>query len=263
MTPAMQDRAPQRPWIIAGAALLVLVLVLVLVSRWGSDDDNLPHVPSGSEAQNSPSPTLPPAPVPPVSVVDEVSLTLPEELRAAHGSFYLESGLSYLASFEVSTVKPTEEPGLAMYLGVTFSCAGDDGGTSEWIGGTENLLVDEPVTYRNQLLLESQSSEVVSCSARANASYGDVAAAGPNIDLEIIWSVSSGQGAAISNPVEDRFPMTVGAGDRGSVFLETFPSGDLPRRHLQLLSSLHVTTCTHVSGSREAGKTWCGEEDIG
>lgn len=155
--------------IIAGAALLVLVLVLVLVSRWGSDDDNLPHDPSGSEAQKSPSPTLPPAPVPPVSVVDEVSLTLPEELRAAHGSFYLESGLSYLASFEVSTVKPKEEPGLAMYLGVTFSCAGADGGTSEWIGGTENLLVDEPVTYRNQLLLEPQQSEVVSCSVRANA----------------------------------------------------------------------------------------------
>lgn len=262
MTPAMQDRAPQRPWIIAGAALLVLVLVLVLVSRWGSDDDNLPHVPSGSEAQNSPSPTLPPAPVPPVSVVDEVSLTLPEELRAANGSFYLESGLSYLASFEVSTVKPKEEPGLAMYLGVTFSCAGDDGGTSEWIGGTENLLVDEPVTYRNQLLLEPQNSEVVACSVRANAPYDDVAAAGATIDLEIAWSVKPVNGTAISTPVEDRLPMTVGAGDRETVLLGTIPVSDLPRRHLQLLSSLHVTTCTVVNGSREAGKTWCGEDDI-
>lgn len=262
MTPPLQDRAPYRSLIIAVVALLALVLVAVLLVRGGDGDDTAPDSPSGSPTQSSPTPTLPPAPAPPVSVVDEASLTLPEELRAADGSFYLERGTSYLASFEVSTVKPPDEPGLAMYLGITFSCTGADGGTSEWIGGTENLLVDQPVTYRNQLLLEPQQSQVVSCSVRANAPYDDVAAAGATIDLDITWSVRAGGDGAVSTPSEQRLPMTIGAGEREVVFLETLPVGDAQDRQVQLLSSLHVTTCTVVNGSREAGRTWCEEDDL-
>lgn len=262
MTPPLQDRAPRRSWLIAGVALLVLVLAAVLLTRGGDGGDTGPDSPSGSPAQSSSTPTLPPAPVPPVSVVDEASLTVPEELRAADGSFYLERGTTYLASFEVSTVKSPGEPGLAMYLGVTFSCAGADGGVSEWIGGTENLLVDQPVTYRNQLLLEPQQSQVVSCSVRANAPYDDVAAAGATIDLDISWSVRAVDGDAVSTPSEQRLPMTIDPGEREFVFLETVPVDDAPDRQVQLLSSLHVTTCTVVNGSREAGRTWCGQDDL-
>src|SRR5699024_377804 len=219
MTPPLQDRAPRRSWLIAGVALLVLVLAAVLLTRGGDGGDTGPDSPSGSPGQSSPTSTLPPAPVPPGSVVDEASLTVPEELRAADGSFYLERGTSYLASFEVSTMKSPGEPGLAMYLGVTFSCAGADGGVSEWIGGTENLLVDQPVTYRNQLLLEPQQSQVVSCSVRANAPYDDVAAAGATIDLDISWSVRPVDGGAVSTPSEQRLPMTIDPGEREFVFL--------------------------------------------
>ena len=175
-------------------------------------------------------------------------MTLPQELRAARGSFYLESGKSYVATFSATTVKPPDEPGLGMYLGVTFSCVGEDG--SEWVGGTENLLRGEPVTYRNHLLLTPEADQVVSCSVHANAPYDDVAAAGPTIDLDIHWRAAEAEGQAVSTPSEDLLPMTVDAEDRAFAFAERISVEDRPVRTVSMLSSLNLTTC------RRRGQPW-------
>lgn len=242
--------------------MLVLVLVAV-VGSWWRDGGDVPSPSSASgSAEHSASPARASAPVPPFSVVDEASLTVPDEFRAASGDVYLDAGGSYLASFEVSTVKPLDQPGLAMYLGVTFSCRGSDSGESTWIGGTENLLPGEPVTYRNQLLLHPATSEVMSCSVRANAPYDDVASDGATVELDISWSMRAVSPSAASAPSEHRLPMTIAPGQREFVFTEMIPLDHLPHHEVQLLTSLHVTTCTGVNGSREGGRTWCAAEDI-
>lgn len=262
MTPPAQDGIPHRWWLTVSALILALILLAVIALRWtgGEESRGGPMLPVPSDAPSAP--TLPPAPVPPVSVIDEVPLTLPQELRAAHGSFYLEAGETYVATFAVSTVKPPEQPGLGMYLGITFSCSGVDGWESEWIGGTENLLRGEPVTYRNQLLLSPDEDQVVSCSVRANATYDDVAAAGATVDLDIHWEVEMVKGMAVSTPADERLPMTVDPGKQAITLSENVAFKDLPTRRVSMLSSLHLTTCTVVNGSREAGKTWCAEGDL-
>lgn len=262
MTPRSQERTSRRWWISAGAAILALLLVAVILARWDGDDPSHPGQTPVVTNESTPAPTLPPAPTTPYSVVDEARLTLPQELRAAHGTFFLEGGKSYVASFAVSTVKPPEEPGLGMYLGVTFSCAGADGSGSEWIGGTENLLRGEPVTYRNQLLLTPETDQVVSCSVRANAPYDDVAAAGAKIDLDIQWRVAEAEGQATSTRPEKRLPMTVDRDARAFAFTEQIEVRERGVQKVSMLSSLHLTTCTIVNGSREDGRTWCANDDL-
>lgn len=257
----------KRRWWLGGAAaslvvLLVVAIVGVRVGFLGEPSSSTDPGQSASETTAAPSPMLPPAPVTPYSVIDEVPLTLPQELRAAHGSFFLEGGTSYVATFTVSTVKPPDEPGLGMYLGVTFSCTGADGSGSEWIGGTENLLRGESATYRNQLLLTPETDEVVSCSVRANAPYDDVAAAGATVDLDIHWRVAEAEGQSVSTPPEGRLPMTVDRETRAFAFTEQIAVRDRGPQTVSMLSSLHLTTCTIVNGSREDGRTWCAKDDL-
>src|SRR5699024_10899649 len=259
-----RQRGTRRGWWIGGAAvLLITVLVIALLAARDGFLAGQPD-PTGSrdapsETTQSTAATTPPAPTTPFSVVDEVPLTLPQELRAAHGSFFLRGGTSYLATFIVSTLKPPDQPGLGMYLGVTFSCASADGAVSEWIGGTENLLRGEPVTYRNQILLAPERDQVVTCSVRANAPYDDVAAAGATVELDIHWRVSETSGEATSVPSEARLPMTVDDGARAFAFTEQIAVRDRGPRTVSMLSSLHLTTCTVVNGSREDGQSWCAE----
>lgn len=40
------------------------------------------------------------------------------------------------------------------------------------------------------------------------------------------------------------------------------PVGELSDRRLEVLSSVHATTCTGITGSREAGRTWCASSDL-
>ena len=145
-----------------------------------------------------------------------------------------------------------------MYLGVTFSCSGEDTGASNWIGGTENLLRGEPVTYANQMLLQPETAQVVNCSVRANAPYDHVAAAGATVDLDISWSVEKADRSAWSTPADQRLPMTVDTGGgREFAFTQLIDVEDGDIRQVEVLSSLHLTTCTVVNGSREDGRTWC------
>lgn len=262
----MQER--RRPhriprwWLAGGAALAALLLVIAITGLRGElGNDPAEPSPESSESMDSPTPTVPPAFVPPVSVADDAPLMLPQELRAAHGDFYLEAGQAYLARVEVSTVKPVEQPGLGMYLGVTFSCAGEDG-LSEWIGGTENLLPGEPVTFTNQMVLQVEQAQVVTCSVRANAPYDDVAAAGATIELDFRWSVTKTDGKATTTSSEQRLPMTVDTDARAFAFTESFAAEGLAAGRVEMLSSLHLTTCTVVNGSREEGQTWCTEDDL-
>ena len=264
MQSSQLNRRMQRRWLLGTVALLAVLAAAAVLLPWadwtgGSEEETPSTAPSTAPA----TPSLPPAPLAPVSVRDAVPLTLPQELRAASGAVYLEAGESYVASFEVSTVKPEDEPGLGMYLGVTFSCSGEDSGASSWIGGTENLLRGEPVTYANQMLLEPEADQVVTCSVRANAPYDDVAAAGATVDLDISWTVEKADGPARFTPAEQRLPMAVNSGGgREFAFTELVDVEDGGIRQIQVLSSLHLTTCTVVNGSREAGRTWCQEETL-
>lgn len=260
-------RGANRRWWLGGvAAVLVALLVVAVVGVRGGilGESSSPTDPEQSESETtaSPSSVLPPAPIAPYSVVDEVPLTLPQELRAAHGTFFLEGGKSYVATFAVSTVKPQDEPGLGMYLGVTFSCVGEDNSGSEWIGGTENILRGEPVTYQNQLLLTPEVDQVVSCSVRANAPYDDVAAAGATVDLDIHWRVAEAEGQAVSTPPEERLPVTVDREARAFAFTEQIAVQERVPGKISMLSSLHLTTCTIVNGSREDGRAWCTQDDL-
>lgn len=45
-------------------------------------------------------------------------------------------------------------------------------------------------------------------------------------------------------------------------FSEVVPLSELAEGHLHMNASLNLTTCTGVGGSREDGRTWCGEDDI-
>src|SRR5699024_105962 len=148
------------------------------------------------------------------------------------------------------------------YLAISLNCVsidGDDGGS---VGGTENLLPEEPVTYVNQMLLEPPSDGVYSCNISASNPYEHVAALGTTVDLVASWEVTVLEGPAAEAPAEDRLPMTVTAGARSVAFEDEVPVDDFPERDLDILSSLHVTTCTGVNGSREAGRAWCGMGDI-
>lgn len=214
------------------------------------------------DAPSVPGPTLITAPEPPYRVADTASLTLPQEVRIAHGTFFLSEGTTYLVQFDLSTLKAEDAPGIGMYLGVTFSCSPAGGGPGGVIGGTENLLPGEPVTYTNQFLLSPQDSGEYSCSLLANAPYDDVAAAGTTIELKASWGVAPVTSRAWETPSTQRLPLTVAAGSREVAFAQYVSASGFAADQLRILTSLHLTTCTGVNGSREGGETWCGAKDI-
>lgn len=149
-----------------------------------------------------------------------------------------------------------------MYLGVSFSCTTEDGRGVGFIGGTENLLPAEPVSYVNHLLIEPQADGVHSCSVRVNAPYDDVAAAGTTIDLTVHWWVTQIDGSAHQAMPEEHLPRTVTPGQPEVAIGQVVPSDELEAASLKVLSSLHVTTCTGVNGSSENGRTWCTADDV-
>lgn len=215
-----------------------------------------------SKAPTAPGPTLVTAPEPPYSVTDTASLTLPQERRIAQGTFFLSEGTTYLVQFDLSTVKAEDAPGVGMYLGATFSCRPAGGGPGGVIGGTENLLPGEPVTFTNQFLLSPQRSGEYTCSLLVSAPYDDVAAAGTTIELKASWGVGPVTSRARETASTERLPMTVASGSREFAFSELVSGSGFEEDQLRILASLHVTTCTGVNGSREQGKAWCAGKDI-
>lgn len=273
-----------RSWSVRGwgVGLTVAIVALLIAFAVGAFDRGL-FQPGGlgpstahddpvalAESTATPSPGAPPvpaatlitAPEPPYSVTDSASLTLPQEVRIAHGTFFLSEGTDYLVQFDLATLKPENAPGIGMYLGVTFSCSPAGGGPGGVIGGTENLLPGVPVTYTNQFLLTPQRSGEYTCSLLANAPYDDVAAAGTTIELEASWGVAPVTARARETPSAQRLPLTVADGSREVAFSQMLTSSGFVGDQLRILTSLHLTTCTGANGSREDGRTWCGAKDI-
>lgn len=258
-----------RGWIwglVAVAGVLLSVLVLVLIGRSGAPerdaDGTTEPTTSGSTTGEPTEDSTPPEVTPPLEVSDTASLAVPEKVRVASDEFSVSGGSTYLLSFEVSTVKPEGSPGSAMYLGVSLTCADTTNGESISIGGTENLLTGEPKTYRNQMLLHPKQSGIYACSISASNPRDDVDAAGATVDLAVTWTVDPLEGSAVEASSEERLPMTAQPGEREIALDLTLPVSELPDRRLDILSSMHVTTCTGINGSREAGRTWCSTSDL-
>ncbi|WP_232820214.1 hypothetical protein [Brachybacterium sp. YJGR34] len=252
---------------VAVCILLVLVTGLVMRQMWLGDvqvrSESGVSESSDGGGEASPQPESPAresqAPQHVVDATGVGSLTLPEYVYMAKESFSVEAGRSYLLSFELDTVKPEGEPGRIMYLGVTLSCTGAASGS---VGGTENLIPEEPVTYANQMLLTPSEDGVVTCQVLASSPIEEVAARGTTIELEAEWSAVRLGGYAVETPAGEELPMTVPAGERSSAFSQVVPLHSVPSRRLDVLSTLHVTTCTGTGGSRENGKVWCARKDL-
>lgn len=258
---------PQQPlhrawWVVAAAVLLTGALIAGWASLNSESDPVDPPTETDEPTTSAERTPPPPEPEPPVAVTDRSPLTLPQEVRLAEGEFYLREGRTYVVIFELSTVKPESAPGIGMYLGVTFSCGQQDGVGMGSIGGTENLLPGEPVTYRNQLVLRPQADGVHECSVLANAPYDDVAAKGTTAQISAEWEATEVRGDAFEVDSEEQLPAVVADDEQASPLVLDLPGGDLESRSLEVLTTLHVTTCTGAPGSREAGRIWCTTSDI-
>jgi len=249
--------------------LLVAVILTFLVARQVVDDGDQEQAETGAAgssdgsaeptSQSGPSAGGPKAPQQLVEASGVTSLTLPEHVSVAEDEFVVEAGHSYLLSFQLGTVKPEGEPGTIMYLGVTLSCSGAASGT---IGGTENLLPGEPVTYSNQMLLTPSSGGRVTCRVSASSPVEDVPAKGSTIEVDASWKASRLAGYAVEAPAGEGLPMNVPQGERSEAFSQVVPLHSVPSGRLDVLSTLHVTTCTGTGGSRENGRVWCARKDL-
>lgn len=244
----------RRPWLLAGGLLLlVLALILALtVFRGQGEPEQAPSVAATT--------TLPPYPVAPFSRVDDATLTVPEETRFAPGTFWATAGTTYLVTMDLESMKPEGSGGRSMYLGITLSCSPQAGGPGISVGGTQNMLTGEMTTYRNQGLISVPEDGAIDCSIKASAPYDDVASDGTTFGIDASWHAEPVHGAAI-DAAEEGLPRTI-ADDTGEVVMTADLPLDTGGGELQALTSLHLTTCTIVNGSREDDRAWCSEDDL-
>jgi len=243
------------------AAVLITVVILllcaVLVVRWAESED--------PEGIASPTPTIasspPPFPVAPVSTVDDVTLTVPEESRFAHGTFWAEAGATYLVTMDLESVKPEGSGGRSMYLGVTLSCSPQAGGPGISVGGTQNMLTGEETLYSNQGIISIPEDGAIDCSIKTSAPYDDVASDGTTFQIDGTWRVEAVDGDALDAP-EDGLPRTIADGSGDVVMTVDLPLDSSGGGELHARTSLHLTTCTIVNGSREDDRAWCSEDEL-
>lgn len=249
-------RSPsRRPLLLAGLGLLLVLAVVVAIVMIRGAGDDAPTDPAPTTA----APTPPPYPEAPASVSGRATLTVPEEPRFAEGTFWARAGQEYLVTVDVTSEKPEGSGGDAMYLGVTLSCSPQAGGAGITAGGTQNMLTGEETTYRNQGLVTVAEDGPVDCSIKLSAPYDDVASAGTTFDVDGTWRAAAA-GADSRQASTDGLPRTVDPGPAQAVLSTEAPveaGGDL-----RALTSLHLTTCTIVNGSREDGRAWCDEADL-
>lgn len=258
-TPMPEEIVPtvgrRRLWVAGGAVLVVLTLVVALgLLQQGPEGDSV--------VTSSPSPTESLPPQDPVEQSGTASMTVPEETRFAGGEFPARAGSTYLVTFELGSEKPEGSGGESMYLGVTLGCSPEAGGPGASIGGTQNILTGEPSSYTNQFLFTAEVDGQVECSFKASAPYDDVASVDTTFDLVGTWRAEPVVGAAFEAPAAKRLPMTIPAGGQKAAFTHSIPLEDLIGDGLRVLTSLHVTTCTGINGSREGGRAWCSEGDL-
>lgn len=175
-------------------------------------------------------------------------------MRTQSQTFGVRAGDTYLLEFEATVKKPEESPGEAMYFGSSLSCADSAGAAIRSIGGTQNILTGETVTIRNQILLEVEKSDEYSCRLSVSSPNEEAAAKGTPVDVQMEWTARPVEGIAVEANAEERLPRVVKPGQRAAVFRIDVEQGDDP---VEILSTVHATTCTMVNGSTEDGRAWC------
>ncbi len=244
----------RRPWLLTGAILLlVLVVLLGILALRGQGGADRHAAPASSAAATT---TAPPYPSAPSSRVDDTTLTGPEKTRFAPGTFWATAGTEYLVSMDLQSVKPEGSGGRSMYLGVTLSCSPQAGGPGISVGGTQNMLTGETTTYSNQGLISVPEDGAIDCSIKASAPYDDVASNGTSFDIDATWNATPVDGEAQASD-EKGLPRTIAAGAEETVMSTDLPPDQGGGDDLHALTSLHLTTCTIVNGSREDGRAWC------
>ena len=235
-----------------GACIAVLILLIIV---FGS----VRHSPPESSQQ----PIYPPERrEAPLTVEQSVSLTVPDNVRTETHSFYVQAGRSYLLSFTVSTVKPRGTPGTAMYLGISLGCTGGGDREVRSVSGTQNILDDEPVRLSNQFLMTATQSGQRSCNVQVSSPNESAAAVGATVDVDVKWEQTPVGEDAQALAAGDRLPAVVQAGERRAAFRGTIDIANARNKELWLISTLHLTTCTIVNGSREGGEPMCIESEI-
>lgn len=150
-----------------------------------------------------------------------------------------------------------------MYVGVSFRCGpeGEELGTQSR-GGTQNILPGERVTLENRILLTPPRDGVISCEVSASTPYDDIPSVGTRLPLIAQWEATRVDGSAKEAVPGARLPTVIAPGARQYAFTQWLPADEVVGRRIDLLSSLHLTTCTGVNGSNEDGTTWCAPGTI-
>ncbi|ATG50895.1 hypothetical protein CFK38_04650 [Brachybacterium vulturis] len=187
---------------------------------------------------------------------------MPDTMRLPGRTFEAEGGSTYLVEFEATALKPEGSPGSAMYFGASLACGGPDGGTIRSVGGTQNVRSGERVTIRNQFLLDADRSGNYACRVSFSSPSDEAAAAGTTATIDSTWSVAPARSEAVEVPADERLPRLVQPGERAAVFRAERETSDAWGDHSDLLSTVHVTSCTMVNGSTEDGRTWCPEDQV-
>lgn len=196
-----------------------------------------------------------------MTMADRVTLTVPTETRFAPDTFWAEADATYLVTMDLENMKPEGSGGRSMYLGVTLSCSPQAGGPGISVGGTQNMLTGEMTTYRNQRIISVPEDGAIDCSIKASAPYDDVASNGTTFQVDASWRAGPVSGEARASS-EEGLPRTVTAGTEEAVMAVDLPLDQEGGDALRVLTTLHLTTCTIVNGSREDDRAWCSEGDL-
>jgi len=240
------------------AVVLLLIVGLVLVVRPGPE----PSPPPEGGPSTTESTLGPPSAEEPMVTQENATLTVPDTLRLEPQDFEADEGATYLLEFEATTSKPEDSPGDAMYFGASLACSGPEEGTLRSVGGTQNVRTGETVTIRNQFLLTIETPGRHLCRISLNSPNEDAAAKGTTAEITSTWSATMLEEPAFEARADQRLPRVVDSGDRALAFRYETDLDDLRQRRIDLLSTLHLTTCTGVNGSRENGRAWCDEESV-
>ncbi|WP_193119558.1 hypothetical protein [Brachybacterium tyrofermentans] len=240
-------------WGLALAALLVILIVGVVLAL--HEPSEIPMPPDESSANSSHTDRD-------LVVREDVEAVVPATVRAANGEFAVKGAESYLVELEISVTKLADTPGAEMYLSFSLNCSGAEGGASGSAGGTQNFITGEFYAVRNQMVLEPTVDDAVTCNVLLTSPNPEAAAAGASFTADIQWRMTPIEGMAVEDAGEDRLPRAVSPGGRDVVLSSTTDIRQLNASSLNLLTSLHLTTCSTVNGSRENSKYWCNEAHV-
>lgn len=251
MSVVLQGQRRRRRALYVLTAVVLVVVALVVVGRSGTD---------APPADDSATPTVPAEALRERLVLREsTSFTVPDTVRTPSHSFEVEAGSTYLLEFEATAKKPEASPGEAMYFGAGLACVDSGGVAPRSVGGTQNVRTGETVTIRNQFLLEAENADEYSCRISVNSPNEEAAARGTSVDVQMEWTARPVEGFAVEVPADERLPRVVEPGERAALFRVDVEQAEDP---VDILSTVHATTCTMVNGSTEGDRAWCQGEQI-